>query len=71
MNMKRTASRFWLGIVVLVAVAGLIIAIGGCSASASSDVSFEIVIPKPINRPLNTSNPQNVIITDDGTMVSP
>jgi len=71
---RHDKKMLWL-LVGVIAGLSILIMTAGCGASASSSTSssvgFEIVIPNPINRPLDTSNPQNVIITDDGTIVSP
>jgi len=67
---RHDKKMLWL-LVVVIAGLSILIMTAGCGASDSSSVGFEIVIPNPINSPLDTSNPQNAIITDDGTMVSP
>ncbi len=43
-----------------------------CSSSCSASVTFKIIIPKKVNRPLNVSTPpQHATVTSDGTLVSP
>jgi len=58
---RHDKKMLWL-LVVVIAGLSILIMTAGCGASASSDVSFEIVIPNPINRPLDTRMP---LITDN------